>query len=107
VPVTSQFVSRGKDAFLQIIERMVGFFPALGEIPKLQELFATMGEAAQRAGRDPNRLELSCMARAAVDSVKALEDIGISRVVVAPPAFDKEGLSRGLEKIGSEVIARV
>src|SRR5229473_3553359 len=74
-----------------------GFFPALGEIPKLQELFATMGEAAQRAGRDPNRLELSCMARAAVDSVKALEDIGISRVVVTPPAFDKEGLSRGLE----------
>src|SRR6516225_8302857 len=83
-----------------------GFFPALGEIPKLQELFATMREAAQKAGRDPDRIELSCMARAAVDSVKAVEDIGISRVVVAPPAFDKEGLSRGLEKIGNEVIAR-
>jgi probable F420-dependent oxidoreductase len=84
-----------------------GFFPAVSEIPKLQELFATMREAARKAGRDPTQIELSCMARAAVDSVKAVEDIGISRVVVAPPAFDKEGLSRGLEKIGNEVIARV
>jgi alkanesulfonate monooxygenase SsuD/methylene tetrahydromethanopterin reductase-like flavin-dependent oxidoreductase (luciferase family) len=84
-----------------------GFFPALGEVPKLQELFATMREAAQQAGRDPNQIELSCMTRAAVDSIKTVEDIGISRVVIAPPAFDKEGLSRGLEKIGNEVIARI
>jgi probable F420-dependent oxidoreductase len=84
-----------------------GFFPALGEIPKLQELFAIMHEAAQKAGRDPNQIELSCIAPAAIDSVKAVGDIGISRVVVAPPAFDKEGLTRGLEKIGNEVIAHV
>jgi probable F420-dependent oxidoreductase len=84
-----------------------GFFPALGEIPRLQELFTTMQTAALDAGRDPSQVELSCMARAAADSVKPLADIGISRVVVAPPAFDKEGLSRGLEKIGNEVIARV
>jgi probable F420-dependent oxidoreductase len=84
-----------------------GFFPALGEIPRLQELFTTMQTAAQDAGRNPSQIELSCMARAAADSVKPLADIGISRVVVAPPAFDKEGLSRGLEKIGNEVIARV
>jgi probable F420-dependent oxidoreductase len=84
-----------------------GFFPALGEIPKLQELFAIMREAAETAGRDPHQIELSCMTRATVDSVKEVEDIGIGRVVVAPPAFDKDGLSRGLEKIGNEVIAHV
>jgi probable F420-dependent oxidoreductase len=84
-----------------------GFFPALGEIPKLQELFATMREEAQMAGRKPDGIELSCMARAAVDSLKELEDIGISRAVIAPPAFDKDGLSRGLEKIGNDVIARL
>jgi probable F420-dependent oxidoreductase len=84
-----------------------GFFPALGEIPRLQELFAIMREAAAAAGRDANQIELSCMARAALDAVKAVQDIGISRVVVAPPAFDREGLSRGLEKIGNEVIARL
>jgi len=84
-----------------------GFFPALGEIPKLQELFGTMREAAQKAGRDPDQIELSCATRPALDSVRAAADIGISRVVVAPPAFDRDELSRGLEKIGNEVIARV
>ena len=84
-----------------------GFFPAISEVSKLQELFATMRDAARQAGRDPEQIELSCMGRAAVDSVKLFADIGISRVIVAPPAFDKEGLSRGLEKIGNEVIARL
>ncbi|MBV8774549.1 MAG: TIGR03619 family F420-dependent LLM class oxidoreductase [Deltaproteobacteria bacterium] len=84
-----------------------GFFPAIGEVQKLQDLFGTMRTAAQQAGRNPDQIELSCMARAAVDTVKLLADIGISRVVVAPPAFDKAGLSRGLEKIGDEVISRV
>jgi alkanesulfonate monooxygenase SsuD/methylene tetrahydromethanopterin reductase-like flavin-dependent oxidoreductase (luciferase family) len=84
-----------------------GFFPALGEVQKLQELFKTMRAAAQQTGRNPDQIELSCMARAATDTVRALVDNGISRVVVAPPAFDKEGLSRGLEKIGNEMISRV
>lgn len=84
-----------------------GFFPAVSDIPKLNELFALMRAEADKAGRDADKIELSCVGRAAVDSLKTLADVGISRVVVAPPAFDKEGLTRGLEKIGNEVIARV
>ncbi|HXZ87107.1 MAG TPA: LLM class F420-dependent oxidoreductase [Candidatus Binataceae bacterium] len=84
-----------------------GFFPAVSDVPKLNELFALMRAEADRAGRDADKIELSCVGRAAVDSLKTFADVGISRVVVAPPAFDKEGLTRGLEKIGNEVIARV
>jgi probable F420-dependent oxidoreductase len=84
-----------------------GFFPALGEPEKLKELFAMMAEEAKKAGRDPSRIELSCMGRARLDSIKALAEIGISRVVVAPPAFDKDGLTRGLEKLADEVIAKL
>ena len=84
-----------------------GFFPAIGEPDKLQELFATVSAEAKKAGRDPRQIELSCMGRAKVDSLKALEDIGISRVVVPPPAFDAEGLTRGLEKIANEVIEKL
>jgi len=84
-----------------------GFFPAVSDIPKLNELFALMRAEADKAGRDADKIELSCVGRAAVDSLKTFADVGISRVVVAPPAFDKEGLTRGLEKIGNEVIARV
>jgi probable F420-dependent oxidoreductase len=84
-----------------------GFFPAVSDITKLNELFALMRSEADKAGRDADQIELSCAGRASVDSLKAFADVGISRVVIAPPAFDKEGLTRGLEKIGNEVIARV
>jgi probable F420-dependent oxidoreductase len=84
-----------------------GFFPALGEPGKLNELFDLMRSEARKAGRNPDQIELSCMGRAKLDALKALRDIGIARVVVPPPAFDKEGLSRGLEQMGNEIIAKL
>lgn len=84
-----------------------GFFPALGELAKLNELFGLMKTECRKIGRNPAEIEVSCMGRAKLDALKALQDIGISRVVLPPPAFDKDGLSRGLEKLASEVIARL
>lgn len=84
-----------------------GFFPAIGEIDKLKELFAMMGEAAAKAGRKASEIELSCMGRASLDAFKAFEDLGVSRVVVPTPGRDAEGVTRGLEKIGNEVIAKL
>jgi len=84
-----------------------GFFPALAEIPKLKELFALMKSEAGKAGRDASKIELSCMGRPRVEELKALEGIGVSRVVIAPPAFDVEGLTRGLEKLHDDVIAKI
>jgi probable F420-dependent oxidoreductase len=83
-----------------------GFFPALSDPPKLTELFDMMRSAAKGAGRNPEHIELSCMGSTKAERVKPLQDVGISRVVVAPPAFDKEGLSRGLEKLGNELVAK-
>jgi probable F420-dependent oxidoreductase len=83
-----------------------GFIPALGEIDKLKELFAMMKTEAQKAGRNPEQIELSCMGRAQADALKPLQDIGVSRVILAPPGFEKEAITRGLEKIGNEVIAK-
>jgi len=84
-----------------------GFFPALGEPDKLKELFTLMSSEAKQAGRNPEQIELSCMGRPKLDALKALEDIGVSRAVIAPPAFDAEGLTRGLEKLGNEIIAKL
>jgi probable F420-dependent oxidoreductase len=84
-----------------------GFFPAIAEIPKLKELFALMKSEAEKAGRDASKIELSCMGRPRVDDLKALAELGISRVVIAPPAFDADGLTRGLEKLRDEVIAKI
>jgi len=84
-----------------------GFFPALGEIPKLKELFDLMREEAAKHGRNADAIELSSMGRANLDAFKGLRDIGISRVVIPPPGNDKEKLSAGLEKLGNEVIAKL
>lgn len=84
-----------------------GFFPAIAEPDKLKELFAMMSAEAKKAGRDPKQIELSCMGRAKVDALKTLQDIGVERVVVPPPAYDPEGITRGLEKIANEVLSKV
>ena len=80
-----------------------GFFPAIGDIGKLKELFAIMATEAQKAGRAATHIELSCMGRTKPNVIKSFKDIGITRVVVPPPAFDQEGLTRGLEKMGDEI----
>jgi|YelNatPaOPRAMG01_1025707.scaffolds.fasta_scaffold02455_15 probable F420-dependent oxidoreductase len=84
-----------------------GFFPALGDPDKLKELFALMRSEAEKAGRNPNRIELSCMGRANPDTLKALQDLGVSRVVIPPPGYDTEAITRGLEKIANEVITKL
>lgn len=84
-----------------------GFFPVTGEVEKLKNLFATMREEAQKAGRDPASIELSSGGRADVDAINRLRDIGVSRVVIPPPAFDAEGLTRGLDKLANEVLAKL
>ncbi len=84
-----------------------GFFPALGDPEKLKELFALMRSEAEKAGRDPERIELSCMGRANLDSLRSLEDVGVSRVVIPPPGYDAGAITRGLEKIADDVIAKL
>ncbi len=85
-----------------------GFFSSEADISKLKELFGIMREECARRGRSPSEVELSCMGRAKPDSVRQLGDIGISRVIVPPPASDtEEGVTRGLEKIANEVIAKL
>ena len=66
-----------------------------------------MRDEAVKHGRKPDQIELSCMGRANLDAFKALQDIGITRVVVAPPGNDKDKLSAGLEKLGNELIAKL
>jgi probable F420-dependent oxidoreductase len=83
-----------------------GFFPAVGDAPKLRELFAIVKEEAGKRGRKFEDIELSCTGAAQPDFVKTMSDLGVKRVVMAPPAFDADGLTRGLEKIANDVISK-
>ena len=84
-----------------------GFFPAIADAAKLKELFGIMRDEARKHGRNADAIELSCMGRANLDTIKAFADLGITRIVVPPPGFDKEKLTRGLEKLANEIIAKV
>jgi probable F420-dependent oxidoreductase len=78
-----------------------GFFPGVADDEKLKWLLGIMREECQKVGRDPQTIEItSGRAVPSPDSVKQLEDLGVSRFVVPPPAFDPEGVTKGLEKLG-------
>ena len=84
-----------------------GFFPGVTDEEKLVWLLGIMRDECQRIGRDPKTIEItSGRATPDRDGVKRLEDLGVSRFMVPPPAFDPDGVTQGLEKLG-ELIATV
>ncbi len=85
-----------------------GFFPTVMNPEKLKQLFDLARTEAQKAGRNPNSIEFTCMGTSwTPDNLKALEDIGVSRIVTRPPSTHPEVITRTLEKFQQDVIARV
>lgn len=87
-----------------------GFFPGSGNHEELASLFSVVREAAAAAGRDPDAIELTtggngAVGSGALDEVKALADLGVSRVIVPSFLFwgDPEGT---LGAYGQDVIAK-
>jgi probable F420-dependent oxidoreductase len=88
-----------------------GFFPGRGSHEALAELIAVMKATAVEHGRDPDAIEISAggngaLGSKALDEVKALRDLGVSRVIVPPLAYDPEGQRTAFAKYGEDVIAR-
>lgn len=84
-----------------------GFFPTVVKPEKLKPLFELVRSEAQKAGRNPAEIEFTCMGSMKLDNLKALADLGVSRVVTTPPSTNPEALTRGLEKFQEEVIAKM
>jgi probable F420-dependent oxidoreductase len=83
-----------------------GFFPGVTEEDKLVWLLGIMRDECKKRGRDPSRIEVtSGRAVPDLEGVKRLRDLGVSRFMVPPPAFDPDGITQGLEKLG-ELIAK-
>jgi hypothetical protein len=86
-----------------------GFFPAKGDLPALLD---EMRRAADEAGRDPAAIEVTWTGASllgagdgALDEVARLADLGVSRLVIPPLAYDLPGLREQLARFGDEVIA--
>ena len=82
-----------------------GFFPAAGDLPAL---FATVREECERIGRNPDEIELTAGGPANdLDQIKRMQDLGVSRMIIPPPAFDPDGIERGFEKFANEIISKL
>ncbi len=65
--------------------------------------FANVGPFGQ-----PDHLD-SLVTHAApdLDAVRRMQDLGVSRLAMGPPAFDAEGLARSLADFADRIIAKV
>ena len=81
-----------------------GFFPARPE--GLPELLEELRKECGRIGRDPGEIEITGGGLPTPDAVKQLEDLGVSRYVLPPPAFDEDGLRKGLEQYGDQLLSK-
>ena len=85
-----------------------GFFPARGTPEELAGLFGIVREECERIGRDPAEVELICGGRVrGPEDLEPYAALGVSRLVVSPPAQDVDGLRRGLDRFARDVIERL
>lgn len=82
-----------------------GFFPARGDLKTLVPLLDAMRDECGKTGRNPDEIEISTGAGIPdADTVARYADLGVSRLVMAPPAFDVEGLKRALPDLAEKLI---
>lgn len=84
-----------------------GFFPAQGGADELPALLDVMKKAAAEAGRDGDKIEVTGPASFDIEVIKKLADIGVSRLMIPPLAFDPDGLRQGLDRFQNDVISKV
>ncbi|MEA2625440.1 MAG: hypothetical protein QOD06_1485 [Candidatus Binatota bacterium] len=85
-----------------------GFFPARGDLKTLPGLLAVLQHECARSGRKPEEIEITTGGGLVdVDAVRRYEDLGVSRLVLPPPAYDPDGLRAGLGDFAERVIAKV
>ncbi|MFQ5666305.1 MAG: LLM class F420-dependent oxidoreductase [Candidatus Binatia bacterium] len=85
-----------------------GFFPARGDYDALPKLLSVLRDECAKIGRNPDEIELTTgTGHVDLDAVRRYQDLGIARLAIAPPAFDKDGIRRGLHDFADQVIAKL
>jgi probable F420-dependent oxidoreductase len=85
-----------------------GFFPARGDRATLTRAFAVLREECRKIGRRPEEIELTTGGGFVdLDGVRRYQDLGVSRLVIPPPAYDADGVRQGLQDFADRVMAKV
>lgn len=84
-----------------------GFFPAKGTDDELSHLFEVVRAEAVERGRDPESIENTTMVwsprRESLDRVKELEELGVDRLVVAPPTSNPTKIREAVEELAEKI----
>ena len=83
-----------------------GFFPGARGREELAKLIAVMRESADKAGRDPDSIEITAGGRPDLETIEAWSGMGVSRFLIPPLGFDVETLRDQLPKFAENVIAK-
>ncbi|GIU85150.1 MAG: LLM class F420-dependent oxidoreductase [Acidimicrobiales bacterium] len=89
-----------------------GFFPGRGRDDELRRLLEVMRTSAEKAGRDPETIEVTVSGQsvlASSDAKAAIEQLansGVDRIVVPPPTFDASGVDEALERLAGTLGVR-
>jgi len=85
-----------------------GFFPVKGDEARIAELIDVVKDECAKIDRDPAEIEITAPCNVHdLDAIKRLQDLGVSRVITGPPAFDRDGVEKGFDKIATEVLAKL
>jgi probable F420-dependent oxidoreductase len=85
-----------------------GFFPMKTEGGRLAELLHEMADECAKVGRDPKQIEITtALPGQDLDAIRALQDQGVSRCVMPPPAFDRDGIEKGLDVFADQVMTKL
>ena len=83
-----------------------GFFPGARGREELARLITVMRASAEKAGRDPDSIEITAGGRPDLETVEAWAGLGVKRFLVPPLGFDVETLRDQLPKFAENVIAK-
>lgn len=94
-----------------------GFFPARGQLNSLTRLIDILRDECARVGRRPEDVEITCgigsnnatsaSAAMQLDTVHQYQDLGVARLIIAPPAFDIDGVRQGLHAFADRIVAKL
>ncbi len=86
-----------------------GYFPGRDDTEgRLSELLAIMREECDRLGRDASEIEITApLPGFDPESLHAAAEKGVSRFMIPPPAFDKDGITKGFNEFHDLVIAKL
>jgi len=76
-------------------------------IKEIEQMIGMLREECAKVGRSFEGMDISTSVAPQLDMVKRVEDLGVTRVFTISTASDRDGITRALEKLGNELIARM